>query len=93
MHVQQSTGATRLIFGQTLRLLPYFMCANSEGSGESGQMRSLAWAFAGCLCDKYHKLMCWLIWVTPHDPQIKKPSLLYEASVSKLEIGHNCKYS
>ena len=34
-HAQQSTGATRLIFGQTLRLLPYFRCANSEGSGES----------------------------------------------------------
>ena len=28
-------GATRLIIGQTLRLLPLFMCANSEGSGES----------------------------------------------------------
>ena len=24
---------TRLIFGQTLRLLPYLMCAHSEGSG------------------------------------------------------------
>ena len=24
-----------LIFGRTLRLLPYFMCANSEGSGET----------------------------------------------------------
>ena len=23
MHAQQSTGATRLIFGQTIRLLPY----------------------------------------------------------------------
>ena len=22
----------------------------------------LAWAFAGCLCDKYHNLMSWLIW-------------------------------
>ena len=29
----------------------YFMCVNSEGSG---QMRMLAWAFAGHLCDKYH---------------------------------------
>ena len=33
-HAQQSTVVIRLIFGQTLRLLPYFMCANSEGSGE-----------------------------------------------------------
>ena len=46
-----------LIFGQTLRLLPYFMWANSEGSGETVQMRRLAWAFAGHLCDKYHNLM------------------------------------
>ena len=29
-------------FGQTLRLLPYFVCANSEGSGETARMRRLA---------------------------------------------------
>ena len=56
MHAQQSTGATRLIFGQTFRLLPYFMYANSKGSG---QIR-LAWAFAVRLCDKYYNLMSWL---------------------------------
>ena len=39
----------------------YFMCANSEGSGESARMRRLAWAFAGRLCDKYHNLVSWLI--------------------------------
>ena len=54
MHAQQSSGATRLIFGQTLHLLPYFMCANSEGSGETARMRSLTRAFAVRLCDKYH---------------------------------------
>ena len=27
-----------LIFDRTLRLLPYFMCVNSEGSGETAQM-------------------------------------------------------
>ena len=50
------------------------MCANSEGSGETARMRRHAWAsdeiapmrrlaraFAGCLCDKYHNLMSWLI--------------------------------
>ena len=26
-------------------VLPYFMCANSEGSGETARMRRLAWAF------------------------------------------------
>ena len=35
------------------------MCANSEGSGETARMGTLAWAFAGHLCDKYHNLMSW----------------------------------
>ena len=39
-------------FCRTLRLLPYFMCANNEGSGETARMRRLAWALAGRLCDK-----------------------------------------
>ena len=39
------------------------MCANSEGSGESARKRRLAWAFAGRLCDKYHNLMSWLIFI------------------------------
>ena len=39
---QSTSGARCLIFGRTLRLLPYFMCANSEGSGETAQMRRLA---------------------------------------------------
>ena len=43
------------IFGRTLRLLPYFLCANSEGSGETARMRMLAWAFVVRQCDKYHK--------------------------------------
>ena len=50
-------GVRSLIFGRTLHLLPYFMCANSEGSSETAGMRRLAWAFAGCLCDKYHNLI------------------------------------
>ena len=41
------------------------MCANSEGSGETARMRRLAWAFAGRLYDKYHKLMSWLIYGAP----------------------------
>ena len=48
------------LVGTLIRLLPYFMCANSEGSGETVRMRGLAWAFAGRLCDKYHNLMSWL---------------------------------
>ena len=53
-------AARCLIFGRTHHLLPYFMCANSEGSDETAQMRRLAWALAGRLCDKYHNLMSWL---------------------------------
>ena len=34
--------------------------SEQEGSGETAQMRRLAWAFAGRLCDKYHNLMSWL---------------------------------
>ena len=41
-------------------LLPYFMCVNSEGAGKAAQMRRLAGAFAGRLCDKYQNLMRWL---------------------------------
>ena len=38
------------------------MCANSEGSVETARMRSLDWAFAVRLCDKYHFLTSWLFW-------------------------------
>ena len=61
-HAQPSNGARCRVFGRTLRLLPYFMWANSEGSGETTRMRRLAWAFAGRLCDKYHNLVSWLIY-------------------------------
>ena len=60
MHAQPSSKTRCLIFCQTLRLLPYFMCANSEGSSETARMRRLAWDFDGGLCDKYHNPMCWL---------------------------------
>ena len=40
-HAQPSSGARCLIFGRTLRLLPYFMFANGEGSGETALMRRL----------------------------------------------------
>ena len=69
-------GARCQSFGLTLRLLPYFMCANSEasdktarmnseGSGEIALMRRLAWTFAVRICDKYHYLMSWLICYWP----------------------------
>ena len=59
-HAQPSSGAKYPNFGRTLRLLPYFMCATSEGSSENARMRRIAWAFVGRLCDKYHNPMSWL---------------------------------
>ena len=59
-HAQPSSGAWCLIFGWTLHLLPFCMCVNSKGSGETVRLRRLAWAFAGCLCNKYLNLMSWL---------------------------------
>ena len=54
-------GARCPIFGRTHRLLPYFMCANSEGSGETARMRRIAWSFDVRLCYKYHNFMKCLI--------------------------------
>ena len=50
--------AKSLLFGRTLRLLPYFMCPNWEGSGETARMHRLAWAIAGRICDKTPKNIC-----------------------------------
>ena len=60
VHALPSSQATCLIFGQTLRLLPYFMCANSEALVRLGRCTGSPepWLVA---CDKYHNLMSWLI--------------------------------
>ena len=39
MRTQPSSVVRCLIFGRTFRLLPFFLCANREGSGETEQMR------------------------------------------------------
>ena len=39
--LSHTVGDRCLIFRRTLRLLPYFMCANSKGSGETARMRRL----------------------------------------------------
>ena len=44
-----------------LRLIPYFIYTNGEGSGETARMPRLAWAFTGRLYDKYQNLMSGLI--------------------------------
>ena len=43
---QPSNGARYLIFGRNLHLLPYFICATSQGSGETARMPRLNWDFA-----------------------------------------------
>ena len=79
------------LFGRTLRLLPYFIWANSEGSGKTVRMHRLTWAFTGCLCDKYHNLMSWLIFSLKQDIKVRVKTkifslldfqFLYEISVS-----------
>ena len=47
-HVQPSSGARYLIFGLTLRLLSYVMCANSEGSGDKYH-NLMRWLILLCL--------------------------------------------
>ena len=47
-------------FCMDLHLCPYFVCASSEGSGETVWMRNLARAFTSRICDKSQILMNWL---------------------------------
>ena len=82
MHAQPSSVARCLIFGQTLCLLPYFMYANNEGSGETVWMRRLTRAFAGRLCDNYHNLMSWLNYFLP------RPTGATSARVPKDRFSH-----
>ena len=79
------------MFGLTLCLFPYSMCANSEGFGETTQMRRVTWAFPGCLCDKYHNLMSWLICflisLLPKDTL--EPSYLYSINTTTNIFRHS----
>ena len=82
-------------FGQTFRLLPYVKFANSEGSGETAQMRSLTWAFAGRLCDKHHNLMTWLMFTVPRETVRSSlllrllPNSTILQEMSAYELPHN----
>ena len=40
---------------------PYFVCASSEGSGETEPMVRVVRVLAARQCDKYQELMCWPI--------------------------------
>ena len=58
-HGDVSSLARGRIFDMSLYLLPNFVYARSEGSGETGRMRRLAWAFAAHRCDKNRNLVRW----------------------------------
>ena len=45
-----------------VRPLMYFHTTRVRTAKALARMRRLAWAIAGCLCDKYHNLMSWLIY-------------------------------
>ena len=74
-----------LIFGWTLRLLPYFMCVNSESSSEIARMCKLARAFAGHLCDKYHNLMSWLKYTC-----FEKKDLVFIVNINQYSYTCTC---
>ena len=66
------------------------MCVNSEGSGKTAQMRRLAWAFAGRLCNKYQNLMSWLISAYTHCACKKRWTAWYFGLICQsLEQGLN----
>ena len=48
-----------LKFSQSLHLHPYFVCASSEGSGESAQISEPS--LLDSVINKYQNLTCWLI--------------------------------
>ena len=57
-HARPSSGARCLMFG----LLPQFMCANRQGSGETARdaQARLSHRWDSRLCDKYQNLLSWL---------------------------------
>ena len=61
---KRECATTQCLFGRTSSWTSSILrVCESEGSGETARMRRLSWAFAGCLCDKHHNLMSWLIFI------------------------------
>ena len=52
-HAQPFRGARDLVFCLKVPLDSLLVWASSGGSGETAQMRRLAWTFAARICDKY----------------------------------------
>ena len=46
-------GIRKVIFGLSVRLRPWFVCASSEGSDESVNLDRLVFVFTARICDKY----------------------------------------
>ena len=65
------------------------MCANSEVSGETVQMRRLAWAYASRLRDKYHNLISWLISCTEATRTRKHTIRACDHAITKFKTKEN----
>ena len=52
------------LFAWQLPLVPYIVCVNKEGSGETARKNKFAWTFAVRLYDKNPLHMGWLKWAT-----------------------------
>ena len=73
------------------------MKANSKASGETAQMRRLAWSFAVCICPKAHFLTTWLkciYWWRSydqgykfHDNEDTSPDLIVDQDAINQSIG------
>ena len=61
-HSQPFRGARDLAFCLKVPLDSLLVWASSEGSGETAQMRRLAWTFAARICDKYQIRLTRSIW-------------------------------
>ena len=61
-HAQPFRGARDLAFCLKVPLDSLLVWASSEGSGETAQMRRLAWTFAARICDKYQIRLTRSVW-------------------------------
>ena len=61
MHALSSIGDRNLEVSPNPELLPYFIWASIEGSGEFVHMRRLIWAFTARICNKYQNRMSWYV--------------------------------
>ena len=77
-----SSGVRGVNLGQNLYLYHCFMCANTEGSGETAHFYRLVRAFAARICNKYKNRVNWLIlceWDRVAKAQTRRRSIIKRA--------------